>query len=127
MAQLELKDGPATEHAPDPVRVFLLSDDPLLRKLLPCAFRRRSDVLLVGAHSWSDASVEIAGSSCDVVLLDDSICSFDTFLLLGVLTQMNELDLVTVCMNDGIAGLISSIHAGYAKGQKGAEPAQRAL
>lgn len=130
MSQSEPQNGrPATGHGPNPVRVFLLSDDPLLREMLPYAFRRRPDILLVGAHPLFGANAEIAQSACDVVLLpySDDIASFETFLLLGALTTVNYPKLVTVSMDDGVADLISSIHSGRVKEEPGIQPVQRTV
>lgn len=124
--------GPKTESATqDAVRVFLLSDDRLLREILPSAFRRQPGILLVGAHTSSgNAVAEIIESACDVLLVDSSneVSSFETQRVLENLKNMHEqLKLVTVCMDAGTLDLISSIHLACTERQPGIESAQQTV
>lgn len=131
MAQLRLRDGLVLDHTSSAVRVFLLSDDRLLREMLPAALRRQSTILFVGTHSSSgDAVAKILESACDVLLVDVSndMSSFETHQVLATLKHVHsELKSVTLSLDHGIADLISSIHVTFADGHASKEPLQRAL
>ena len=102
------------DDPPIPIRVFLLSDNRLLRDALARSVGSQADISLVGAQESSlSITAEMIESTCDVLLVDPvNTTELDTYVLDRVQDAFSDLRVVMVDREAKIADVISAILPG---------------
>jgi DNA-binding NarL/FixJ family response regulator len=97
-----------------PIRVFLVDDEPTVRRGLRMQLELEADMAVVGEAADGHAAIEqVAGAAPDVVLMDLQMAGLDGLSATSALrAQLPSLPVVILSLHDGLRTRSAALAAG---------------